>query len=270
MRTPFVHLHTHSHYSLLDGLSKPEDLIAAAKKDGAPALAVTDHGNMYGAIEFYAAAKKAGIKPIIGVEAYVANRTRFDKEPNLDNRRYHMILLAKNLAGYKNLIKMVTASYLEGYYYKPRMDKDLLREHSEGIIALSGCFGSELSRALRSKDREKAIGIIREYQDIFGKENYFLEIQHKPEIEGHDDVERETIALGRELGVPLVATADSHYVHHDDAKAHDTLLAVQSTGGGDDRLMFTCDASFITTDQAYELFADTPDAIENTMRIAEM
>ncbi len=268
----FVHLHTHTHYSLLDGMSKIENLIAVAKKDGMPAIAITDHGNMYGAIEFYKKCKAAGVKPIIGVEAYIANRTRFDKEPNIDNKRYHLILLAKNLTGYKNLIKMVTLANTEGYYYKPRMDKDLLRENSEGLICLSGCFGSELARAIRSQDREKAIAVIREHQEIFGVENYFLEIQNRPNIEGHDDFEKEVISLGRELAIPIVATQDSHRTHEDDKKAHVTLLAVQAGDGGENlqKTFAADDYSFITTEKAYEYFKDIPEAVENTSRIADM
>ena len=163
MQPSFVHLHTHSHYSLLDGLSKVPDLVKRAKKFGMPALALTDHGNLHGAIEFYKACKKEGIKPIIGVEAYVANRTRFDKEPGVDNKRFHLTLLATNNTGYKNLIKLVTASHLEGYYYKPRIDKDLLKEHHDGLIALSGCMGGQLSRAIEHGNKERAEEVAREY-----------------------------------------------------------------------------------------------------------
>src|SRR3989344_9047072 len=179
----FIHLHTHSHYSLLDGLSKIKDMVKLAKDDGMPALALTDHGAMYGGVEFYMACKKSGIKPIIGVEAYVANRSRLQKETNVDNKRYHLTLLAKNNTGYQNLIKLTTAAHLEGYYYKPRVDKDLLRECADGLIALSGCPAGELGRAIKSGNMEKAEAVIKEYQSIFGPDNYYLEIMHHPDVE---------------------------------------------------------------------------------------
>src|SRR3989339_581888 len=207
----FIHLHTHSHYSLLDGLSKLEDLIDSAKKHKMSAMALTDHGNMYGVIEFYKLAKKAGIKPIIGVEAYVSNRSRLDKDPGIDNKRYHLTLLAKNMQGYKNLMRLVTLSHLEGFYYKPRMDKEILREYSDGIIALSGCLGGELSRALANKDEEKGEAIIKEHQEIFGQENYFLEIMKHPTVENDKEVREGLIKLSKKFNIPLVATTDSHY-----------------------------------------------------------
>jgi DNA polymerase-3 subunit alpha len=273
MEKNFVHLHTHSHYSLLDGLSKVDAMVKRAQELKMPALALTDHGNMYGAIEFYKLCKSHGIKPIIGVEAYIAERTRFDKEPGIDAKRYHLTLLAKNEKGYKNLLKLVSRANLEGYYYKPRMDKELLREHSEGIICLSGCFGGELSRALSARNDEKARAIIAEYQDIFGKENYFLEIMAHVKMEGAKEVRDKIVALGRELNIPLVATHDSHYLDEDDHKAHDTLLAVQTGSDTTDanRLTFGDDNfSLIDAKKAYELFKDIPDAVENTLKIAEM
>ncbi len=273
MKTPFVHLHTHSHYSLLDGLSKVDEMVTLAKKYDMPAIGLTDHGNMYGAIEFYKTCKDANIKPIIGVEAYIANRTRFDKEPTLDNKRYHLTLLAKNKTGYENLIKLVTASHLEGYYYKPRMDIDLLRTHAEGLICLSGCFGSELSHALRNKNEKEAERIALLYQNLFGKENYFFEIMHHPGVPGLMDVRTQIIELGKKLDIPLVATADSHYLHEDDGRAHETLLAIQTNSDMNDENRFSMASdhfSFINTETAYEYFKDTPEAVENTFKIGEM
>jgi len=272
-KPPFIHLHTHTHYSLLDGLSQTERLVKLAKKYEMPALAITDHGNMYGAIEFYKLCKDAGIKPIIGVEAYVANRTRFDKDPNIDNKRYHLTLLAKNETGYRNLLKLVTASQLEGYYYKPRMDHDLLRAHHEGVIALSGCFNGELARALRAKNMDEARKVAKAHQEIFGKENYFLEVWHDPSIDGGIEVKNGIIALGKELAIPIVGTQDSHYLSLDDKHAHETLLAIQTSAEMSDQNRFSMahgNYSFISTKEAYEKFVDNPEAVENTNKVADM
>ncbi|MFA6397946.1 MAG: DNA polymerase III subunit alpha [Candidatus Paceibacterota bacterium] len=273
MANKFIHLHTHSHYSLLDGLSKIKNLVDLVKKHEMPAIGLTDHGNMYGSIDFYKTCKSAGIKPIIGVEVYVAERTRFDKESGIDNKRYHLTLLAKNVLGYKNLIKIVTKSNLEGFYYKPRVDHDLLRENSEGIICLSGCPGGELSKALKSKDKEKAKKIISEYQNIFGKENYFLEIMNHDMSDDKGRTRQEIINLGKELNIPIVGTQDSHYLHPEDKKAHETLLAIQTSSDINDDNKFTFgddDFSFIDTKTAEEQFKDIPEAVTNTQKIADM
>ena len=273
MERQFVHLHTHSHYSLLDGLSKLEKLVNLAKEYKMPALALTDHGNMYGAIEFYKLAKEAGIKPILGVEAYVANRSRLDKDPGIDNKRYHLTLLAKNLQGYKNLMRLVTISHLEGFYYKPRMDKEILRKYSEGIIALSGCLGGELGRALQNKNEEQAEQVIREHQEIFGPENYFLEIQKHSSVPGSEEVRAGIIKLSRKLNVSLVGTIDSHYPHKEYHQAHETLLAIQTNSDIKDENKFSFgedDYSFLRAEEAVEFFKETPEAVANTLKIAAM
>jgi DNA polymerase-3 subunit alpha len=267
----FIHLHTHSHYSLLDGLSKISDLVKLAKERKMPALALTDHGAMYGAIEFYLTCKKNGIKPIIGVEVYIANRSRFQKETGIDNKRYHLTLLAKNNTGYQNLIKLTTAAHIEGYYYKPRVDKELLKKHSEGIIALSGCPAGELGRAIRFGSIEKAEAIIREYQSIFGPENYYLEIMHHPEVEFFEKWKNSLIELSKKFNIPLVATQDSHYLHPDDALAHKTLIAISTNTDIADTKIFSGNGRyhFISTEEAVELFKDIPEAVLNTEKIAE-
>ncbi len=267
MSQKFVHLHTHSHYSLLDGMSKIDDLVKMAKKHGMSAMALTDHGAMYGAIEFYQECKSAGINPIIGVEAYIAERTRFDKESNIDSKRYHLTLLAKNTVGYKNLMKLVSASYMEGYYYKPRMDEELLRQHSEGIICLSGCPAGELAHAIRANDEQKQKSIIEKYQSIFGKENFFLELMGHAEVEGYDVLKAGVKKLSAELNIPIVATWDSHYLHESDKDAHNTLLSINTQGSG---MKMGGDYSFINPESALKYFSDTPDALDNTLKVAEM
>src|SRR3989338_7329890 len=260
---PFAHLHTHSHYSLLDGLSKIEGIVDSAKKDGQMAVAITDHGNLYGAIEFYKKCKKAEIKPIIGVEAYIANRTRFDKDPQIDNKRFHLTLLAKDNIGYKNLLKLVSASHIDGYYYKPRMDHDLLRQYGEGLICLSGCYGGEFQKALRRGSEEDAHEVIKMYQEIFGKENFYLEVMHHPGVEGLVEARQQTVKIAEELGIALVGTQDSHYLRPDDSQAHETLLAINTNTDMNDANRFTFagdDFSFIDGATADLHFQDSPDA----------
>lgn len=274
LNSKFIHLHTHSHYSLLDGLSKIPDMVKTAKKNGMNALAITDHGNMYGAIELYKEAKKAGIKPIIGVEAYIAERGRKDKDPGVDNKRYHVTLLARNKQGYKNLMRLVTLANLEGYYYKPRMDKEILREHAEGIICLSGCMGSQLSQAVLADNIEKAENLIREYQEIFGKENYFLEVHSHPHIENDKKLRDGIVALGKKFNIPVVAGQDSHYLCQEDHEAHNTLLAVNTgvvPGKEGTGLEFGVDDfSLIDEKTAFKYFKDVPEAVSNTKIVADL
>ena len=269
----FIHLHTHSHFSLLDGLSKIDQLIDKAKELEMNALAITDHGNLYGSIEFYQKAKKAGIKPIIGLEAYVAERSRKDKEPRVDNVRYHLTLLAKNEAGYKNLLQLVTKSHLEGFYYKPRIDHEIIKEHSEGIICMSGCFNGELARAIEAGDKKKAREVAKFYKDIFG-EDYYIEVQADSER-----LMEEQIAISEELDIPLVATQDSHYISPQDQPTHEVLLAIQTGNTIDDEDRFTFgdnDASFRSEQEMKEAFEGSllkgdklNDAIEVTSQIAD-
>jgi DNA polymerase-3 subunit alpha len=273
MDSKFIHLHTHSHYSLLDGLSKIQDMVRIAKEHGMSAIALTDHGSMYGAIELYKECKKAGIKPIIGVEAYIAERGRADKEPGVDNKRYHLTLLAKNIQGYKNLMRLVTIANLEGYYYKPRMDKEILKQYHEGIICLSGCMGSQLSRAILADNLERAEMLIKEHQDIFGKENYFLEAHSHPHIEGDKKLRDGIVALGKKFNIPVVAAQDSHYPCPDDHEAHHTLLQVNTGADGQNAGKFEFsedDFSLIDEKTARKYFEDTPEAVDNTLLVANL
>ncbi len=266
----FTHLHVHSHYSLLDGLSKVPELVNRAKELEMDAMALTDHGVLYGTIEFYKAAKKAGIKPIIGVETYVAPANRFSREGT--ERYYHLILLCENNTGWKNLIKLISASHLEGYYYKPRIDKELLTQYHEGLIALSACLGGEIDQALLAGKFEEAKKIAFEYQAIMGKDNYFLEIQKHPKLPDSEKIEADLIRLSRETGIPLVATQDSHYNCSEDAQYQDVLLAVQTGNKVTDEKRFTMkddDLSFTSIPVMQEKFAHVPEALTNTGIIAD-
>jgi len=267
---PFVHLHVHSHYSLLESLAKTEDLIARAKEYGMDALAITDNGNMYGVIEFYKQCKKAGIKPIIGVDFYVAIRTRFDRDSKEDVRRHRITLLAKNEVGYRNLIALVTQSYFEGFYYKPRIDKELLQKHSEGLICLSGGPTGELARAILSIDKTSAQKVLEEHQSIFGKENYFIEIVSQVGYDNAKVVRDGLIALAHKNEIPLVATQNVYYMDTDDNEAHEVLVGIQNEGRGTRQGFGRDDYSFIDDKKFRSYFKDIPEAVDNTRMVADM
>lgn len=266
----FIHLHTHSHYSLLNALPKIPELVKEAKKYGMDALALTDNANLYGAIEFYKACKKAEIKPIIGADMYVAARTRTDKQGGVDNRRSRLILLVKDLVGYKNLIKLVTAANLEGFYYKPRIDKELIEKYHEGLICISPSFSGATTQALKNGNIEEAHRLISWYKQVYGKDNFYLELTHHPEIEGHEETMKKIVRLAHETNTPLVAAHDTYYLHQEDKKARDTLMLVNTAGDFSDKNSDSSeeDFSFIDQDRAEELFRDTPEALENTVKIA--
>ncbi|MFY9457825.1 MAG: DNA polymerase III subunit alpha [Candidatus Spechtbacterales bacterium] len=272
MDKKFTHLHVHSHYSLLDGLSKIPNMLDYAKELGMDSIALTDHGVLYGNIEFYKEAKKRGIKPIFGMEAYVAARSMHDKQPNIDDKRYHLTLLAKSNQGYKNLIQLSTKSHLEGFYYKPRVDKKLLSQYSEGLIALSGCLNGEIPKAILSGNKNEAERLIKEYLNIFGKENFYLELQHHPNIPEQVKLNKNLGDLAKKFSVNLVATQDSHYLRPEDAEAQDILLAIQTGEKTSDKkrglTMRDEDFSLKSPQDMHTAFQGTPEAIENTQKIA--
>lgn len=268
---PFVHLHLHTEYSLLDGAARIEKVVARAKELGMPALAITDHGVMYGVIDFYKACKQVGIKPIIGCEVYVAPRKRTNREPGKDDNNYHLVLLAENAQGYKNLIYLVSQAYIEGFYYKPRVDKELLRRHAGGLIALSACLAGEVSELIAHDQWEQACQVAKEYEDIFGKGNFYLEIQD------HGLSEQRKVNAGlwkvhEVTGIPLVATNDVHYVNREDAFVQDALLCIQTgkTLADAARLSFSSQEFFLKSQrEMYLLFGEHPELLENSIRIAE-
>ena len=272
MSAKFIHLHTHSHYSLLNALPQLKELVKTAKEMGMPALALTDAGNMYGTIEFYQTCKKNDVKPIIGVDFYVAARTRNDKQGGIDNRRTRLVLLAKNETGYKNLIKLVTDSYFEGFYYKPRIDRELIEKYSDGLICIMPHFSGETSYALKSGDTEKATDSVKWFKKVYGPENFFLEITHHPEIEGQIALKNNIIRLAKDTKSELVAAQDVYYMKPEDKAARDTLVMVNSHSDFSDRSdnESVDDFSFITPTTAEEYFKDTPEALENTLKIASM
>jgi len=285
MTKSFVHLHAHTEYSMLDGAAKIVDYLKKVKELNQPAAAITDHGNLYGAMEFVQKANDLGIKPIIGYEAYITPGSRFDRPDRENNKRYHLTLLAENNIGYQNLVELVSKAYTEGYYYKPRIDYELLDQHHDGLIALSGCLGGELAQHLApdgsveegntSNERsfEKALDIAKKYQSIFGKENYFIEI-HNHGIKQQLDILDDLVEIAELIDAPLVAANDSHYVEENGAEAHDALLCVQTNRTLDDESRFRFDGSGYYVKSAEEmrkLFPEDkyPGACDNTLAIAD-
>ena len=268
----FAHLHVHTEYSLLDGSNKIKEYVARVKELGMDSAAITDHGVMFGCIDFYRAAREAGINPIMGCEVYVAPGSRFDKEQgNNSERYYHLVLLAENNTGYGNLMKIVSRGFTEGFYYKPRVDLDLLRKYHEGIIALSACLAGEVSRNLVRGMYEEGKKAALRYLDIFGEGNFFLELQDHGIPEQHM-VNPQLLRMSRETGIPLVATNDVHYTYKEDVVPHDILLCLQ-TGkkiGDEDRMRYEGGQYFVKSpEEMEELFSYVPEALENTQKIAE-
>ncbi len=267
----FVHLHIHTQYSLLDGANRIDDLIASAVEYGMPALAITDHGNMFGAIEFYQKARKAGVKPIIGCECYVAPNARTEKTGGAHDSAYHLILLTRNIDGYRNLMRLVSLGYTEGFYYKPRIDKEALRQYSGGLIGLSACLKGEVPKKLLAKDKDGAREAALEYREILGPENFYLEIQDNG-LEEQKELNRLLAELSHELNIPLAATSDCHYFKKSDSRAHEALLCIQTgkTMSDPSRMRFQTDEFYFKSpaemESAFEFY---PEAVRNTVTIAE-
>ncbi len=266
MASRFIHLHTHSHYSFLQALPKVDELVEKAKAEGMDALALTDSGNMHGAIEFYKAATAAGVKPILGVDAYLAPHSRREPDPDTNARRSRIVLLAENNEGYKNLLALVTKSWTEGFQERPRMDKEILREHHSGIIAIIPSFAGDIAQHLRANDADGAAAALAEFKDIFGANDVYLEITHHPKVAGHETLMKKIIALARTSNTPLVAQHDVYYLNPDDREATEIMRRIQhgAHGRNEDE-----DFSFISEKKALEFFKDVPDAVDNSRNIAD-
>jgi len=268
----FTHLHVHSHYSLLDGLPKIDELLDYVKELGMDSCALTDHGVLYGAVEFYKKAKAKGIKPIIGCEVYIALEGMLQKRPNIDNKRHHLILLVKNEQGYKNLVKLITKAHLEGFYYKPRIDDELLAQHAEGLIGLSACLQGKIPKLLSANRESEAEELAKKYEEIFGKGNFYLELQPHQKIPEQLSCNKKIIELSKKTGIPLVATNDIHYLRPDDAEAQDVLMLINTGADPNDTERLTMqgdDFSMTSPEQMTEFFKDAPEAVENTQKIAD-
>ena len=273
MASQFVHLHVHTQFSLLDGANQIDPLIQQIKSFGQPAVAITDHGNMFGAIEFYRKAKELGVKPIIGCEAYMAPGSRLNKDSSqlAHHDYYHLILLARNLTGYQNLIKLVSKAYLEGFYYKPRMDKDIINEHHEGLIALSGCLSGEIPYLIGQKDMDRAAAVAGEFQEIFGKDHFYLEVQANG-LDHQRTANAGLIEIHKKLGIPLAGTNDCHYLKKEDFRPHDLMLCLQTgkTISDPNRLKFDTDQLYVkSTEEIDSAFVEFPGAVSNTCKIAD-
>ncbi|MFP4698187.1 MAG: DNA polymerase III subunit alpha [Eubacteriales bacterium] len=267
----FTHLHVHTEYSLLDGSSKIKELIHRVKEQGMDSIAITDHGVMFGVIDFYKEAKNQGIKPIIGCEVYVAPRTRFDKEPKIDDKNYHLVLLAESQQGYENLMKLVSKGFVDGFYYRPRIDYDILEEYHEGLIGLSACLGGEVSNKILNYSYKEAEKAALRYQKILGKDNYYLELQDHGYKE-QKMVNQQLVRLSKETGIPLVATNDIHYTYPDDAKAHDILLCIQTNRKVDDndRMKYEGGQFYCKSpEEMYKMFPYAKEALSNTYEISK-
>src|SRR6185503_10493727 len=273
MAGEFVHLHVHTHYSLLDGACRVDKLVKRAKALGMDSIAITDHGCMYGAVEFYNECKKEGIKPIIGMEAYMApgdRRERGTPGGNAGDAAYHLLLLAENLEGYKNLIKLSSIAYREGFYYKPRIDKEILREYNKGLIATSACLGGEVASAFMKRDMKAARQVAETYAEIFGPDRFYIEVQKH--IKEQDAVNPELAEIAKKLGVGLVATNDVHFLTQDDHHAHDVLCCI-SMGrllSDEGRMKYPTELYLKSPDEMKAAVGGFDQAMENTVRIAEM
>ena len=269
----FTHLHVHSHYSLLDGLPKIDEILDYVRELKMDSVALTDHGVLYGAVEFYKKAKKAGVKPIIGVELYLAQDRMTQRRPNIDDKRYHLVVLVKNEEGYKNLVKLVTQAHLEGFYYKPRIDEILLAEYCSGLIGLSGCLKGKIPKLIMAGKIDEAKEVAKKYQEIFGKDNFYLEIQDHPNLKEQKKVNQVLIKFSKTLGIPLVATNDVHYLKPEDAEAQDILMLINTGAKEDDPERLTMkadDFSMRTPEKMTNSFKEAPEALENTQKIVEL
>ena len=269
----FVHLHNHTEYSFLDGMCRMDQALEKAKELGMSALAITDHGGLYGAFKFYIKALDMGIKPIIGVEAYKAKNSHLDKQPGIDKDQNHLILLARNYTGYQNLLKLITKAHLEGFYYKPRVDFELLKKYHEGLIMLSGCLNGEIPSLILENQLVEAEKKTKQYAEIFSG-SFYLELQRHPKSEEHKKVNETLVQISRKLGVPVVATNDNHYLNQDDAYAQEVLLCIQTQRTIVEKnrplsMIGDPDYYFKTPAEMKGQFVDLPEAIENSLKIAE-